>query len=314
MFRIYRPPLFLTLLLATVAAIAASSPAQALPLNSSIVSERALLILGDDTTDIITQISVAGPDAPIVLLLPIPADAQIIPIADQNLFAALDTATQPAVITEELLVWRASDLSPTVVPPAPAPPATIEAAPTIAALRQALAARDRALPDAATSYYDAGMQIALVTAERPGILAPLGFRTGIAPDAFASALWPADSTHELQLYILGPHRVESAGMQSEYAGPVDALTPPLPRALGEAGAYLTRLARSAGGGAISITRAPDDAPLRATVTRTVYIDGWRRMAIPILALAIVAMSSMGAFSLALILRKRIDAIGESPRR
>ncbi len=63
-------------------------------------------------------------------------------------------------------------------------------------------------------------------------------------------------------------------------------------------------------GPLLATALTDQTPMRLRRQRVVQVDGWRRMALPILGVAAVLVASVMAFSVSLVIRRRIDMLGE----
>ncbi|HMP39358.1 MAG TPA: hypothetical protein PKA05_03165 [Roseiflexaceae bacterium] len=261
--------------------------------NGRIVAIRALVVPHATTADLIIEFDVAGTTLPLTLLLEVPPGT-VAELSNTTILADLDAATRPAETTRQLLAWRAEHVTPPPAMPLSADQVTLE----------------HLQPGAASYTAQEGANQFIITAHAAGRLPPIRLQGISDPAAMIATLWPPDAYSQLTLYVLAEQRVEIAGMQTEYAGQdVLPLIPPVYR---EDGRFITRLATD---GAAQPTAPPairpaaDTTPLRTSVVRIVYIDGWRRMAIPIAAVMIVLFSSMAAYSAALIIRKRIDAIG-----
>jgi hypothetical protein len=177
------------------------------------------------------------------------------------------------------------------------------------------------------AYIDAGWKFVAIKLapgqHAAGQLKPLR----IAFDS-AKILYPmrlsalAEQPLDVLLYVLADHRIDVATMETQYAGPVAALdrAPPTDLAPLFKAPYLTKLRNSA---IVPATLtddyvaqpAPTDAPFRMVRVRTVFVSGWKRMALPIVGLVVVIFSSSIALGIAFGLRRRMQQIaGPDPER
>ncbi len=111
-------------------------------------------------------------------------------------------------------------------------------------------------------------------------------------------------------------------METQFAGPVAQLDEPPPAALAPVfrAPFLTKM-RNFNLAPASLTsdfvaqQAADDQPFRQVQVRTVYVDGWSCMAVPIIGLMLVIVTSSIALGIAFGIRRRIDAIaGPDPEQ
>jgi hypothetical protein len=117
------------------------------------------------------------------------------------------------------------------------------------------------------------------------------------------------------LYVLADHRVDIAGMETQYAAPVAQLdrAPPAELASIFAAPYLTKLRNSAIAPATLTAdfvarQAASDESFRKVIVRTVYVDAWSRMVLPIIGVVLVILSSAVALGFAVGLRRRMNQI------
>lgn len=144
---------------------------------------------------------------------------------------------------------------------------------------------------------------------RDGRSAPLGI--ALPGDSAAALRWLeaqfADAALDLFLALDVPTTIR--GASPVFVGPLAGLpeSPVLTKLPGSPLVVRHHLTAAA---PLTATALTDLTPVRSRVQRTVQIDGWRRMALPIIGVAAVMVASVMAFSLSLVIRRRIDALGE----
>ena len=321
-------------------AMPAAAWACGMPLDAQIPSEQALIIFSDGREEIIPSLQLQSDKPGAAVIFPVPSDPTISEGPSEKLFTYLADVTKPEERVEERLVWRNTDETAGGAPGGVQvlgheiiggySVARLEADDT-AALQRWLDENGYRAPEAAApilgSYIDAGWKFVAVKLapgeHAAGALKPLriAFDTPeIVYPMRLSAL--AEQPLDVLLYVLADQRVEMAAMETQYAGPVTNLdqTPPADLAPLFAAPYLTKLRNSAIAPA-SLTKdyvaqpAPTNEPFRSVRVRTVIVSGWDRMALPIVGLMLVIVSSSIALAIAFNLRRRIDKLaGPDPEQ
>lgn len=327
------------LLLAAAVLLAVAPPAGALacgmPLSASIPAEQALIVAANGREEIITSVQIqrAQPDAAVIF--PVPGVPEVSALAGADLFGYLADVTRPKERVEERLVWRSrgEDLA------AGGAPGGVDVlgrgiiggydvaqlrADDAGALQAWLDENGYRAPEGSEpilrAYIAEGWKFVAVKLApgqpADGALTPLRMAFDSREIVYPMRLGAlADRPLDVQLYVLADHRVELPGMEMLYAGSVRDLDRPPPGDLAPLfrAPFLTRLRnRAVAPASLSadfVARpAADDAPFRAETVRIVYVDGWSRMALPILGVAVVLLASAIALGIAFGLRRRIDAL------
>jgi hypothetical protein len=327
------------LLLSVFVALAAPTAALAcgMPLDARIPSEQALIVHTGGRETIVTSVQLLSEKGGAAVVFPVPGIPEVDVLPSAMLFSYLAEVTRPQERVQEQLIWRGGT------------EAAGGAAPGVSLLGQEivggysvarLAADDpnalhvwldehgyHAPPEAAPilrAYTDAGWKFVAVklAPDRPaaGALEPLRIAFDSAEIVYPMRLGAlSDHPVDVLLYVLADGRVEIAGMETQYAGPVAQLdrAPPPELAPLFAAPYLTKLRNSAIAPATLISDftarpASDNTPFRKEVVHIVYVDGWQRMALPIAGLVLVLFCSSLALGIAFSLRRRIDQIAGPP--
>lgn len=326
---------FLAVFAAPVSALACG-----MPLEARIPSEQALIVFANGRQEIITSVQLQSESDRAAVVFPVPGMPEVSALQNDEIFTYLDRVTRPEVRAEERLVWRDSDRAVGGAAPGGVQVLGREviggydvvrlAADDLGALQRWLDENNYAAPEGAEpilrAYIEEGwkfvaVKLALGQAAN-GALAPLqiGFDsdTIVYPMRFESL---AEQPIDVLIYVLADHRMEIAGMETQFAGPVAQLDePPAELAPVFRAPFLTKL-RNFNLDPASLTgdfvarQAADDQPFRQVQVRTVYVDGWSRMALPILGLVLVIASSSIALAIAFGIRRRINAIaGPDPQQ
>jgi hypothetical protein len=256
-----------------------------------------------------------------------------------TLFAYLGDVTRPEQRDEEVIVWRDRGQEGARAGGAPVDVLGREiiggydvarlAADDPAALQKWLDEHGYSAPRGAApilrAYTDAGWKFVAVklapNQSAAGALKPLRMAFDSREIVYPMRLGAlADQPIDVLLYVLADHRVDIPSMETQYAGPVAALDRPPPTELAPVfrAPYLTKLRNPAiapGGLSADFVARPaaSDEPFRKVTVRTVYVNGWSRMALPIAGVVLVLLSSSIALGIALGMRRRMEAIaGRGP--
>lgn len=330
-------------LVALLAALAAPVGALAcgMPLSARIPSERALIVFANGREEIIASVHLQsdGPGAAVVF--PVPGVPEVSALEDDELFTYLDAVTRPTERVEERIVWGAGGAAPIA---GRAPGVSVLGQGIVGGYSVARLAADdpdalqtwldqngySAPPGAAPilrAYVEEGWKFVAVKLApgqaADGALTPLRMAFDSRQIVYPMRLGAlADQPLDVLLYVLADHRVAIPGMETQYAGPVARLDRPAPAGLAPVfrAPYLTKL-RNFGVDPGSLNAdfvaspAPSDEPFRQVEVRVVYVNGWNRMALPILGVVLVVLASSIALGVAFSLRRRMDAIaGPDPER
>jgi hypothetical protein len=305
-----------------------------MPLDARIPSEQALIVFKDGREEIITSVQLLSDKAGAAVIFPVPGIPEVSALAGETLFSYLAEITRPQERVEERIVWRAGGEA---VGGAPAGGVNVLGQEIVggysvarltaddpSALQTWLDENDYNTPPGAEPilrvYIDAGWRFVAVKLapdqNAAGALKPLRMAFNSDKIVYPMRLGAlADRPIDVLLYVLTDHRVNIPGMETQYAGPVAMLdrAPPTELAAIFTAPYLTKLRNSA----ITPNTLIDDfvagpaasnEPFRKIVVRTVYVDGWNRLALPIAGLVLVILSSSVALGLAFGLRRRMNQI------
>lgn len=233
---------------------------------------------------LVIQVVVTG-TASAGLDLTLPAGATIDLLEPAMTLEPLEAVTAPIDDVRQELVWDRRPLAPVPLM-APRP------------------------PNAATRLtFESTAATGRLQFARDGRSAPLG--VALPGDAAAALRWLqaqfAGAALDLFLALDAPTTIR--GASPVFVGPLAGLpaSPVLTKLPGSPLVVRHQLTIVA---PLAVTALADPTPVRLRVPRTVQIDGWRRMALPIIGVAAVMVASVMAFSLSLIIRRRIDALGE----
>jgi hypothetical protein len=305
-----------------------------MPLEARIPSEQALIIFRGGRQEIITSVQILSDKPGAAVIFPVPGIPEVEALSSDTLFSFLAEVTRPLERVEERLVWRNSEGTAGGAPPGGVSVLGQEIvggysvarlqADDANALQTWLDENGYRAPEGAApilqAYTEAGWAFVAVKLaadqNAAGALRPL--RIGFAS---REIVYPmrlgalADSPIDVLLYVLSDHRVDISGMETQYAGPVAQLdrAPSADLAPIFAAPYLTKLRNSAITPATLTTdyvarQAASDEPFRKVTVRTVYVDAWSRMGLPIAGVVLVILSSAVALGFALGLRRRINQI------
>jgi len=304
-----------------------------MPLDARIPSEQALIVFTGGRQEIITSVQLLSDKPGAAVIFPVPGEPTVGEVPSEALFTYLAEATRPEERIEEQLVWHDVDGA------GGARPGGVSvlgqaiiggysvarlAADDAGALQNWLDQNGYRAPDGAApilrSYIDAGWKFVAVKLapgqHASGALKPLRMAFDSPEIVYPMRLGAlADQPIDVLLYVLADHRVDISGMETQYAGPVAGLgqAPPADLAPLFKAPYLTRLGNSAIAPA-TLTNdfvarpAPTDEPFRKVTVRTVFVNGWERMTLPIIGLIFVVISSSVAFGIAFGLRQRLNQI------
>ncbi|MFL5804066.1 MAG: DUF2330 domain-containing protein [Roseiflexaceae bacterium] len=313
----------------------AAARACGMPLDARIPAEQALIVFTGGREEIITSVQLQSDKPGAAVIFPVPGEPTVGAVSSETLFTYLADVTRPQERFEEQLVWRDVETA------GGAPPRGVSvlgqeivggysvarlAADDAGALQDWLDENGYRAPSGAApilrSYIDAGWKFVAVKLApgqlAAGALKPLRMAFDTPEIVYPMRLGAlADQPLDVLLYVLADHRVDIAGMETEYAGPVARLdqAPPADIAALFQAPYLTRLRNSAIAPA-TLTNdymarpAPTDEPFRKVTVRMVFINGWDRMALPIAGLILVIISSSVALGIAFGLRRRMNQIAE----
>ncbi|HET9224973.1 MAG TPA: DUF2330 domain-containing protein [Roseiflexaceae bacterium] len=319
-------------LAAPVAALACG-----MPLDARIPSEQALIVYSGGRQEIITSIQILSEKPGAAVIFPVPGVPEVEALSSDTLFSFLAEVTRPLEQLEERLVWRNTDGT-----AGGAAPGSVNVlgqeivggysvarlqADDPSALQAWLDQNGYSAPQEATpilqAYTDAGWTFVAVKLapdqHAAGALKPLRIAFDSPEIVYPMRLGAlSDRPVDVLLYVLTDHRVDIAGMETQYAGPVAQLdrAPPAELAPIFAAPYLTKLRNSAIVPATLTTdfvarRAATDEPFRKAIVRTVYVDAWSRMGPPIAGVVLVLVSSVVALAFAFGLRRRMNEIAGS---
>jgi hypothetical protein len=335
-----RTILILIVLVMIIAAPAVAS-ACGMPLEARIPSEQALIVFADGRQEIITSVQLESESDRAAVVFPVPGVPEVSVLESDEIFTYLDRVTRPLLRTEEQLVWSDADRATGGAPTGGVQVLGREviggydvarlAADDPGALQRWLDENGYAAPAEAEPILRAYIEeqwkfVAVKLApgqEANGILKPLQLAFDSDQIVYPMRLDAlADHPIDMLIYVLADHRVEIAGMETQYAGPVAQLDEPPPAGLAPVfrAPYLTKM-RNFNLAPASLTsdfvalQAPDDQPFRQEQVRIVYVDGWRRMFMPIMGMVLAITLSAVALGIAIGIRRRINAIaGPEPER
>jgi hypothetical protein len=310
-----------------------------MPLDARIPSEQALIVFQNGREQIITSVQFLSDKPGAAVVFPVPGMPEVSALPNDALFSYLAEVTRPQERVEEQIVWR--NVGEGAAGGAPRgvnvlgqeivggySVARLEADDP-SALRAWLDENGYSAPAGAEpilgSYIAAGWKFVAVKLapeqSAAGALAPLRMAFDAKEIVYPMRLGAlADRPLDVQLYVLADHRVDIDGLETQYAGPVAKLDRAPPAEIADlfAAPYLTKLRNSA----ITPQTLTDDfvarpatsnEPFRKVVVRTVYVDGWSRMGLPLVGLVLVLLSSAVALGIAFGLRRRMDQIaGPAP--
>jgi hypothetical protein len=308
-----------------------------MPLDARIPSEQALIIFSGGRQEIITSVQLLSDKGGAAVVFPVPAVPEVSVLQGTTLFSYLAEVTRPTERVEERLIWRGEEGA------VGGAPAGVEllgqeiiggysvarlAANDPLALQGWLDEHGYSAPPGAApilqSYIAAGWKFVAVRLapgqKAAGALEPLRIAFDSTEIVYPMRLdGLAEGPLDVLLYVLADYRVEIPGMETYYAGPVAQLDRAPPPELAQifAAPYLTKLrntalAPAALTGDFIARPAADNAPFRKVVTRTVFVDGWRRMALPLGGLVVALFCSALAIGIAFGIRRRIDRIAGPP--
>jgi hypothetical protein len=325
--------------------LAALTPISALacgmPLSARIPSEQALITFTNGREEIITSVHLQIDRPGAAVIFPVPGTPEVSVLENAELFSYLDQVTRPQQRIEEQLVWR--DIE--GLAGGGAPPGAVNVlgheilggydvarlkADDPGALQAWLDENGYTPPPGAEPilhvYIDAGWKFVAVklapNQQANGALTPLRMAFDSREIVYPMRLGAlAEQPLDVLLYILADHRVDIPGMTTQFAGPVAKLDQP-PGRFGPIfrAPFLTKLRNfqitPASLGADFVARpAASDEAFRQVEVRTVYINGWNRLALPIGGIVLVVLASSIGLGIALGLRRRMNQIaGPGPRK
>src|SRR5262245_51462029 len=330
--------LFLLTLSACLATPAAAR-ACGMPLDARIPSEQALIVFTGGREQIITSVQILSDKPGAAVIFPIPGVPEVEVLPTDMLFNFLAEVTRPHERVEERLVWRRGGETAGGAAPGGVNVLGQEIVGGYSVAR--LQADD---PHALQTWLDqhgyhapegAGPILQAYIAEgwsfvavklaadqnAAGALKPLRIAFDSPQIVYPMRLGAlADRQVDVLLYVLADHRMDIAGMETQYAGPVAQLDRAPPNELMSifAAPYLTKLRNNAIAPS-SLTAdfvarpAATDEPFRKVIVRSVDVDAWGRLGLPIAGLVLVILSSAVALGLALGLRRRPNQVaGPAP--
>jgi hypothetical protein len=305
-----------------------------MPLDARIPSEQALILFASGREEIITSVQILSDKPGAAVIFPVPGIPEVEALSSDTLFSFLAEVTRPLERVEERLVWRSRDGAVGGAAPGGVNVLGQEIvggysvarlqADDPSALQTWLDQNGYQAPEAATpilrAYTDAGWAFVAVklapNQNAAGALKPLRIAFDSPEIVYPMRLGAlADQPIDVLLYVLADHRVDIPGMETQYAGPVAQLdrAPPAELAALFTAPYLTKLRNSAIAPATLTAdfvarQAASDEPFRKVTVRTVYVDAWGRMGLPIAGLVLVILSSAVALGFAFGLRRRMNQI------
>jgi hypothetical protein len=308
-----------------------------MPLDARIPSEQALITFAGGREQIITSVQILSDKPGAAVIFPVPGIPEVEALSSDTLFSFLAEVTRPLERAEEQLVWRSSEGAVGGAAPGGVNILGQEIvggysvarlqADDPSALQTWLDENGYRAPEGAApilrAYTDAGWAFVAVklapNQNAAGALKPLQIAFDSREIVYPMRLGAlADQPIDVLLYVLADHRVDIPGMETQYAGPVTQLdrAPPVELASIFAAPYLTKLRNSAIAPrtltADFVARpAASDEPFRKVTVRTIYVDVWSRMALPIAGLVLVILTSAVALGFALGLRRRMNQIAGS---
>jgi hypothetical protein len=319
-------------------AVPAAALACGMPLDARIPSEQALIVFAGGRQQIITSVQILSDKPGAAVIFPVPDIPEVEALSTDTLFSFLAEVTRPLERTEERLVWRNGETA------GGAAPGGVNVlgegivggysvarlqADDPSALEKWLAENGYRAPEGAEpilrAYTDAGwafVAVKLAPGEQAaGALKPLRIGFDSQEIVYPMRLGAlADRPIDVLLYVLTDHRVDIPGMETQYAGLVAQLdrAPPAELAPIFAAPYLTKLRNSA---IVPATlsddfvarRAASDEAFRKVIVRTVFVDAWSRLALPIAGVVVVILASAIALGFALGLRRRMYQIAGPER-
>ena len=305
-----------------------------MPLDARIPSEQALILFSDGREEIITSVQILSDKPGAAVIFPVPGVPEVEVLSSDSLFSFLAEVTRPLERVEERLVWR--DGQETAGGAAPGRVNVLGQeivggysvarlqADDPSALQTWLNQNGYRAPEEATpilrAYTDAGWAFVAVklasNQNAAGALKPLRIAFKSREIVYPMRLGAlADRPIDVLLYVLADHRVDIAGMETQYAGLIAQLdrAPPAELAPIFAAPYLTKLRNSTIAPATLTAdfvarQAASDEPFRKVAVRTVYVDGWSRLGLPIAGVVLGILSSAIALGFAFGLRRRINQI------
>jgi hypothetical protein len=335
--------LYKSVLLLLTLSIWLTAPAAALacgmPLDARIPSEQALILFAGGRQEIITSVQILSNKPGAAVIFPVPGIPEVEALASDRLFSFLAEVTRPLERIEERLVWRNTDGTAGGAAPGGVNVLGQEIvggysvarlqADDPSALQAWLDENGYRVPQDATpilrAYTDAGWAFVVVKLAPDqnvaGALKPLRIAFESQEIVYPMRLGAlSDQPVDVLLYVLTDHRVDIAGMETQYAGPVAQLdrAPPAELASIFAAPYLTKLRNNAIAPATLTAdfvarQAVSDEPFRKVTVRTVYVDAWSRMGLPIAGVVLVLVSSVVALGFAFGLRRRMNQIAGPER-
>jgi hypothetical protein len=312
-----------------------------MPLSARIPAEQALIVFANGREEIITSVQLKSDGPGAAVIFPVPGVPDVSVIGDQDVFGYLAEVTRPQERVEERIFWRERDNPELAAGGAPGGVNVLGraiiggydvaqlAADDANALQTWLDDNGYSAPNGAEpilrAYIDEGWKFVAVklapnqTAD--GALTPLRMAFASTEIVYPMRLGAlSDQPLDVLLYVLTEHRVELPGLETLYAGAVAQLDRPPPAGLAPLfrAPFLTKLRNTAVAPAslssdFVARPAAADTPFRAVSVRIVYVSGWSRMALPILGVALVLLTSSIALGVAIGLRRRMNAIaGPAP--
>ena len=331
---VLRQSVLLLLMLLIWLAAPAAVVACGMPLDARIPSEQALILFAGGRQEIITSVQILSDKPGAAVIFPVPGIPEVEALSSDSLFSFLAEVTRPLERVEERLVWRNSEGTAGGAPPGGVNVLGQEImggysiarlqADDPSALQTWLDENGYRAPEQARpilqAYIDADWAFVAVklapNQNAAGALKPLRIAFESREIVYPMRLGAlADRPIDVLLYVLADHRVDIPGMETQYAGPVAQLdrAPPAELAPIFVAPYLTKLRNSAiAPGTLTADfvarQATSDEAFRKVTVRTVYVDAWSRMGLPIAGVVLAFLSSVVALGFAFGLRRRINQI------
>jgi hypothetical protein len=305
-----------------------------MPLDARIPSEQALITFAGGREEIITSVQILSDKPGAAVIFPVPGIPEVEALASDTLFSFLAEVTRPRERVEEQLIWRLSDGALGGAAPRGVNVLGQEIvggysvarlqADDPSALQTWLDQNGYRAPEGAApilrAYTNAGWAFVAIklapNLNAAGALKPLRIAFDSHEIVYPMRLGAlADRPIDVLLYVLADHRMDIPGMETQYAGPVAQLdrAPPAELTAIFAAPYLTKLRNSTIApetlNADFVVRpAASDEPFRKVIVRTVYVDAWSRMGLPIAGVVLVILASAVALGFAFGLRRRMNQI------
>jgi hypothetical protein len=310
-----------------------------MPLDARIPSEQALIIFAGGREQIITSVQILSDKPGAAVIFPVPGRPEVEALSSDTLFSFLAEVTRPRERIEERLVWRRGEGAVGGAAPGAVNVLGQESvggynvarlqADDPNALQTWLGENGYRAPEGSApilqAYIDAGWVFVAVKLapdqNAAGALKPLRIAFNSQTIVYPMRLGAlADRPLDVLLYVLADRRVDITSMETQYAGPVVQLdqAPPTELAPLFTVPYLTKLRNSAIApaaltGDFVAQPAASDERFRKVTVRTVDVDAWGHLVLPIAGLALVILSSAAALGFALGLRRRMNQIaGRAP--